>query len=1121
MGLPNASRVGWARMPLTYALVVVASAVVIALAGYYIYADFRDRAASNAKEDLTTIAEVKVAELVHWQEMVTAPAIALQKSPILRVPLLAYIASNDGTTIPGMPYVTEESVRTTLRLIGEPEPFHAIFLLDSKGTIRLQTGPQGEKLGTEAFDMVRACQQTGEVFFSPLHRGDSVPDIHIDIIAPLLEPDGKTVGGAVLFRIMTAERLYPILQKWPTSSATGEVLLVRRDGDDVLFINELRHMKDAALKLRLPLSTEDLPSAIGLRGYEGVVEGPDYRGAHVFSAVRKVPGTDWVLVAKIDSDEALAPVHERGRLIALVAGFLLLAIGLLSLLFWRQDSHRTTMEKLEQELVQSRFEQRYAMLLKHASDPMFLFGDDERILEVNEAACKDYGYSREEFLQMKVSDLRPPESLASQKATLENIREAGTLEHQTVHMRKDSSTFHVEIKSAAVQIDGKGLIFGIVRDITERKHHEENLRLAKEYTESIIENANILIVGFDMAGRVTMFNKEAEQVTGYRRDEVIGTDWFEKFSPRDRYPEQWERFRRFSEQGILPPPGIDAKVLCRSGEERILSWRNTPMYEQGKLAGIIRFGSDITDLVKAEQDLVSSEHFLATIFDGIQDGISVLDERFNILRANTTIARWFPGKAPLVGKKCYDVFYDRQDPCDSCPVTRAFESCRPQIDTITVKKGVGETRWLELHSFPLHREGQAAEVVQYFRDVSDRVKSEEQKKKMEAQIQQAAKLESLGVLAGGIAHDFNNLLTSILGNAELALMQMSETSAGRDRILDLKEASLRAADLTKQMLAYSGKGRFVVIPINMNDLISEMLKLLQLSVSKNVLLKLNMAANLPPVDADVTQMRQVFMNLIINASEAIGSKSGVISISTGVQNIDTEYLESAYINENLPPGDYVYIELADNGCGMSPTTLDRIFDPFFTTKFTGRGLGLAAVLGIVRGHRGSIKVYSEVGKGTTFKLLFPRSTSMASLKLATGEAADPWQGTGTILVIDDEEGVRGVAGMILRGCGFTVLTAPDGREGVELFRERADEITAVLLDLTMPHLGGEDAFSELRRIKQDVPVILTSGYNELDATNRFVGKGLAGFVQKPFKLRELVAAFKKALSNEAGGKPEK
>ncbi|HEY6080471.1 MAG TPA: response regulator [Polyangiaceae bacterium] len=396
------------------------------------------------------------------------------------------------------------------------------------------------------------------------------------------------------------------------------------------------------------------------------------------------------------------------------------------------------------------------------------------------------------------------------------------------------------------------------------------------------------------------------------------------------------------------------------------------------------------------------------------------------------------------------------------------------------------------------------------RDSSERRRAEDERLKFLSQIQQTQKLESLGVLAGGIAHDFNNLLMAVLGHADLALDALPASSEARDDLAEIRRAAQRATELCKQMLAYSGKGRFVIQPVELQKVVEEMLHMLRVSISKNAMLKLNFSPNVPSVDADVSQLRQVVMNLVVNASEAIAERSGIITVTIGAMDCDRPYLSEAWLDEQLPEGMYVFIEVADTGSGMDSETRSRIFDPFFTTKFTGRGLGLAAVLGIVRGHRGAIKVYSELGRGTTFKVLFPVG-HRAEVRAQGSPVRGIYEGKGTVLLVDDDESVRAVGRKMLERVGFTVVTAADGAEAIARFRERADDIICAIVDLTIPHVDGAETFRELRRMRPGVRVILSSGYNEQDVTQRFVGKGLAGFIQKPYQLSTLVGVLKEVL----------
>lgn len=407
-------------------------------------------------------------------------------------------------------------------------------------------------------------------------------------------------------------------------------------------------------------------------------------------------------------------------------------------------------------------------------------------------------------------------------------------------------------------------------------------------------------------------------------------------------------------------------------------------------------------------------------------------------------------------------------------------------------------RWYEVIAYrPM-----PGQFVTIFSDVTERKRVAEERAHMEEQIRHVQKLESLGVLAGGIAHDFNNFLMAILGNADLAVEELPADSPARSSLVEIRSAALCAADLCKQMLAYSGKGSFVSKPMNLSDLIAGMTQLLEISVSKRAVLRLDLAADLPSIEADASQLRQVVLNLVINASEAIGDKSGAITVSTGAMECDEHYLRGAFQGELLTPGQYVFVEVADTGCGIDKAVQGRIFDPFFTTKFTGRGLGLAVVLGIVRRHGGAIHLHTQMNRGTEFRMLFPASRRTVAVD-ASSPAVDTWQGTGVILLVDDDETVRSVGKRMIERLGFRVLTAADGREGLEVFRAHLDTITCVLLDLTMPHMDGEAAFKELRRIRPDVRIILSSGYTEHDLSNRLSGLGVQEFIQKPYRLTQL------------------
>jgi signal transduction histidine kinase len=418
----------------------------------------------------------------------------------------------------------------------------------------------------------------------------------------------------------------------------------------------------------------------------------------------------------------------------------------------------------------------------------------------------------------------------------------------------------------------------------------------------------------------------------------------------------------------------------------------------------------------------------------------------------------------------------------------------------------GGSRHVEVRLVPSAQD----EAVAILRDVTDRVRGEEERRRLERQFQESQKLESLGVLAGGIAHDFNNLLTTILGNASLVRYELTETSPVQQYLEQIESSSRRAADLCRQLLAYAGKGRFVIEQLDLSELVRDTTELLQLSISKSAILRFDLASRLPAVQADATQVRQVIMNLVMNASDAIGDGDGSILLRTRAVAYRRGDLHGLLVPGEPPDGHYVAVGVEDDGCGIPPELRERMFEPFFTTKFTGRGLGLSAVLGIVRGHDGALHVESEVGRGSRFTLLMPAAGAIIRHEEAPALIEDTWLGGGTVLVIDDEVNVRRVSKQLLESLGFDVLVSDAGAAGLEVFTARAGEIRAVLLDMLMPGLDGHAVLKEMRRIRPDTCVVLMSGFSEQAARVHETSPPPV-FLQKPFGREQLRDALRRAI----------
>ncbi len=427
----------------------------------------------------------------------------------------------------------------------------------------------------------------------------------------------------------------------------------------------------------------------------------------------------------------------------------------------------------------------------------------------------------------------------------------------------------------------------------------------------------------------------------------------------------------------------------------------------------------------------------------------------------------------------------------------------------------GQRHTFHTTKVPVHDpDGNVYALVGISADITEQLVREREQEQMQQQLQHTQKLESLGVLAGGIAHDFNNILTAIMGHASLGITKCkTDTLAVQQHLTKVVAASEKAADLCKQMLAYSGHGQFIVKPLDVSLFVESIINILEVSLNKGVVLNLSLMDNLPMVEADESQIQQVLMNLITNANEAIENRSGVIAIRTGVMEAGEDYLAHCLRAEDTPPGHFVFIEVSDTGCGMDEKTIDKIFDPFFTTKFTGRGLGMSAVLGIIRGHNGALKLYSEPNRGTTFRVLLPVKDFTYSKEDDADESALRDCGIQRVMIVDDEESVREITSMMLGDAGIEqILTASDGKEAMQLYKHRGNEIDLIILDLTMPHMDGEETFRQLRLINPDVKVILISGYSEQSVQDRFAGKGLRGFLQKPFTSEKLAKVINDSFS---------
>ena len=647
------------------------------------------------------------------------------------------------------------------------------------------------------------------------------------------------------------------------------------------------------------------------------------------------------------------------------------------------------------------------------------------------------------------------------------------------------------------QADGSTVWDGIELDITERKRAEAALQESEQKLRSAFAHASI---GFSMStaeGRFIDANAAYCAITGYSVDELRATGYQKLIHPDDLA----ENMKWIEEMlaGAVDGFVIENRYIRKDGSivwvrKSISLVRNA----EGAPQLIIALIEDVTERKRQRDELLESEARFRFVVESSMIGVVFADPLTGqIFDANEEFLR-------IVGRTRRDL------PRLNWKQITAPDSLARDEEAIAAVPPGGRLGPFEKEYVRPDGSRVPAIVAGSFLDDTRRrlvafVLDHSEQKRAEEHLRQAQKLESIGLLAGGIAHDFNNLLVAVVGGASLALDMIPAESGASELLLRVLKTGEQLAHLTRQLLAYSGKGRFVIEPVNLSAAVPEMIALIQASISKKIALRLELDANLPLVEADRGQIQQVLMNLVFNAAEAIGNNSGSICVRTAPQNVDRAYLQ-LHPEWDVREGEYIRLEVQDDGCGMDAASQAKIFDPFFTTKFVGRGLGLAAVSGIIRSHKGAIAVVSAPGAGSTFTVLLPTAAPGRAEALATRPTPSPLaaRGTGTILIVDDEMLVREMAGKTLRRQGFEVLQAESAAAAIDVLKRHPGEIQAIVLDLSMPGKSGNEVLPELRQVRPGVRVIVSSGYDEGQTMAMFQGQAVAGFIQKPYTAAALV-----------------
>ncbi len=1050
----------------------------------------------NQEQNLAAIADLKVGQIVRWLDEREGDAVMIQENSAIARLVKNYIERK----------TQERELTRWIDSVCIHNGYASATIYDTRGTVRYMYGPGGETIGEKGYERIHEVMQRQHYGMSDLHISDVTKKVTIGFIIPLIlweEKDHPTIG-ALFFRIDPYRVLYPLIQSWPTPSRTAETLLVRQTDGEVVFLNELRHQKDTALKLRFPLTRAELPASLAAQGIERVMEGIDYRGVPVLAVTRKVPKTAWALVTKVDQQEIYRSLqYDQWTIISIVI-LIIVASGAVLGLGWRHNRSRHYRQLYRAEVERQALLKHFDYLVKYANDIIILFDGMGKVVEVNDQACVKYGYPREELLQMHIRDFRMPDKQSDLPELFEEVVEGEGMVYETRHVRKDGTTFPVEVSARFFAIDGNKHLQTIIRDITERKLAEAALRESEERFRKIFDESPLGMATSGSDYRFLNANEAFCRTFGYSTHELTALT-FKDLTHPDHIAQDTEQIRKLL-AGEIPVYQTDKKYVRKDrqiiwGRLKVSAMRS----RDGRFEHFLIMLEDITAIKEAEKTIAEEKERLLVTLRSIGDGVITTDRQGRITLVNK-VAEKLTGWSfdDALGKPLAEVFHIinelTREQCEN-PVEKVLKSgsiVGLANHTALIRRDGTEMIIADSGAPIRDRESRIIGVVLVFRDITEKEKNAQA-------LQNAQKLEAVGVLAAGIAHDFNNLLGGIFGYLELAREQ-AECGDGRGAAKTLYKGIGvfdRAKNLTQQLLTFSKGGLPLRKTLSLAD-----------HVRKSVSFALS-GSNISPVftippdvwlcDFDENQMAQVFDNIAINARQAmpLGGK-----IEVTVRNVAPHEAPAP-----LAKNTYVCVSIRDYGVGITKEHLPRIFDPFFTTKQQGNGLGLATSYSIVKNHDGIIEVESAPGKGATFHIYLPASPG----QVAVSEKAirQVHKGEGRILVMDDEEFVLDVATHVLQSMGYVVTAARDGDEAIALTRqaeESGERFSAAILDLTIPGgKGGREIVSELLKIDPKLKAIASSGYSNDPVMSSPADHGFCARLAKPYRKDDLARVLESVL----------
>ncbi len=1077
----------WALFPKSSLVIFVLLSVAVFGLWRYTIDNNRQRHESNTFASLMAIADLRVREVVLWRRQYTDYGVALKDNPAMGSWAAAVLNSAEGDA-------RRQEAIDWLQSAVKQYDFQDVMLLDTNLNVVLATDTNHAAIGEKARQGLSRSLRSNDIELTDLHTAPQAPDAHMDLYVPMYEANttGRIPVAVFLFRVDPRRTLYPMIRNWPTPSKTGESLLVRRDGDEVVFLTPLRRCDKAPLAFRKSVRTPNLPVASAVLGVRGAIKGIDAWGFPVMAASCPVPDTTWWLVVKQDRDEVMGELSIAEGLLTITGVALLnLALFVLGMSYYRQKREIILARKCA-EAEKLALSQHYVNLAKYANDIILLAGEDGRVLEVNERAIRSYGYSREAILGMPLEAFWPDTHRVDYVQAIRRAEREHTVVIETMHCRADGGAFPVEVSLRFINESGLKWTQAVIRDISDRLQKRQFF----DRYQALFRNARDIIMFMSRDGTILEANEAAEQAYGYQHDELLRLNLSDiraihtVHELEDQLAETMVKgvlreTEHRSKSGRVFPVEISARAVIIGGEPVILN--------------IVR---DISRRKAAEEAVIASERNLRQIMDLVPQAIYARNGEGRLILVNQRFAE-LAGKTPeelVTGAE--SSLADQSREADR-NVLQSGQSMFIPEEMCTEEDGTVHTMQTSKTLFIPAGEDKPV-LLSISTDITEG-------KRLEEQLIHAQRMESVGRLAGGIAHDFNNLLQAILGFNELLMSRMDAGNPGQQEAMEIDKAAKRAGVLTKQLLAYSRKQVMDLQVRDLNAIVQNASGFIKRLVGNSVQIGIVLDPKIRSIRVDVNQIEQVLMNLVMNARDAMtdGGRITICTSSVHLTNEDILYLPEAN------PGLFTCLAVGDTGAGISQDVLPHIFEPFYTTKGfgNGSGLGLSMVYGIVKQHGGWITVYSRPTFGTIFRMYLPVADQFPETEEFNEEPIKVPKELreSSILVVEDEDCVRQFAARALKDFGFRVFAARNVQDGLAMFDEQEGAIDLVFADVVLPDGNGVDFVRQIRSRKPEMRALLTSGYMDIQERWPEIKNRRWLFLQKPYPISTLIETMISAL----------